>query len=292
MAHRVRTFEAEQHRRATPPKALFAPAISAELPEDFLAALARLDTPPTEPAQRRAVFRLLKDLETAPDEDILQFGDAPAAAVDALLKQAVAIITNPDLPRTSQLLKQTLDDLDRVRPQTRAGWFQRLTRSPAAWFDSAGEALEARLGELARLEQEVLDDAASLVKLIEQNEGQLQALSQHEAACRLAEWLGTERPASTRERLARRAQLLATLLTSADMTRRQLHIVREHLLTVAERVQTLRFVTLPLWRQQFLAPIQSHRDFDAVDARGLDIHRELVEQLGQLVRITSQKVHD
>lgn len=288
----VRTFQAEQHRAAVPPKALFSPSIQAELPADFLAALAQLPRPPEDAQQQRTVFRLLKDLEAARDEDILQFGEAPAAAVDALLKQALAIMIDPDLPRVGALLKETLDDLGRVRPQAKPGWLQRLTRSPASWLQALDRTLDARLQELARLEQEVLVDAGRLLALIEQNEDQFSSLASHHWACSLAEpWLA-HRPPATRERLARRAQLLYTLRTSADMTRRQLEMSREHLLGVAERVQTLRFATLPLWRQQFLAPLQSQKELAAGDAQALDTHHQLMDQLGQLVTLTSRKVYD
>ncbi|MCW7539328.1 hypothetical protein OOT46_15900 [Aquabacterium sp. A7-Y] len=288
----VRTFEAEQHHQAVPPRALFAPSISAELPAAFLDALAQLPGAPTELQHQRTTFRLLKDLDTARDEDILQFGEGPAAAVDGLLKQAMRIMTDPDLPRVGALLKQTLDDLASVRPQARSGWLQRLTRSPVTWLASLDQTLEARLKELAAMEQAVLDDAGRLVELIERNEDQLRSLAQHHWACRLAEHLLADRPPATRERLARRAQLLSTLSASADMTRRQLQIAREHLLTVAERVQTLRFATLPLWRQQFLAPLQSHKELAVGDSKALDTHQQLMDQLGHLVTLTSRKVYD
>lgn len=289
---RVRTFHAEQ-AQVPAARPLFAPSMTAELPSGFAAALATQGGSGLPDAAQRSIYRLVRELGEARDEDILQFGEQPASAVDDLLKQATSIMTDPDLAQVGTLLAQTLSDLVRHGPQQgRRGWLQRFTRPSATWFQDQAELLEARLAELERLEQDVLDDASRLVELMEHNDDQLEALAEHRWACLMAHAAASEHDSARRERLGRRAQLLGTLYTSAQMTSRQLHMAREHLLNVAERVQTLRFATLPLWRQQFLAPRRGTEALAEADQQGLQTHRQLVEQLEHLVQLTTRKTYE
>lgn len=113
---RVRTFHVEQ-AQAPAAQPLFAPSMTAQLPSGFAATLAAQGGSGLPDAVQRSVYRLVRQLDEARDEDVLQFGEQAASTVDDLLKQATSIMTDPDLVRVGTLLGQTLSDLVRHGPQ-------------------------------------------------------------------------------------------------------------------------------------------------------------------------------
>ncbi len=275
----LRNFEAEQAQRAHAPRPLFEPAITAELPTPFVAAASQLASPPEDTAQLRLAYRLLQALQDASDEAIVQFGAEPARYIDQLLHQAVAMLSHPGLARTGALMRDILAQL----PWQARGWLpwskpRTAPQQLARW----SQTLQAQLAELADLQARLLEDAGRMMRLIAQHAEPWADLHAHRVACQLAPQCLPALAPARQERLARRAQLLDTLCTAAALTHQQLHQLREHFLDVAERVQTLRMSTLPLWRQHALALHQQHQGAGTSDAD----HR-LLDQLNQLAELVS-----
>jgi uncharacterized protein YaaN involved in tellurite resistance len=242
---------------------LFAPRVLAQLPAPFTDQLRGQPDAPSDEATQRAVYRLWQSLQAADDTTIVRFGEATAQAVDALIAEATQVMATPELGEVTRALEELMAMLEAHSPDAPPASSKIPTKNSAQklWalfsekpqetsesFARINQRIDAQLARLSQLETTVQHCTQQLHDVAQRRDAHTAALTHHTLACAVA--IGLAHPKAAR--LERRLQVLRTLAMSAVLARQQLVVAEAQLLGLTERTQTLRYATLPLWRQQFM----------------------------------------